>query len=335
LGALSKAGYNAAKEAIGESMESGLLSKFKPKPTSISSSVENMTPPPQTSIRDWLDDNANFINLERASSKPKSKMYKASEIVEDPNFNIKKIYRGNKETPKTIRVQGKSGEWTVNKSNDGSYYFNAAMSNPLESGKAMLKINEMLPPKPTILEPNSLSLDSYLNTLKLGKRPHWEMEFENYIPLNHSATNNKILSNKFGFKPEGTTVPFTSLEDANVALKEVNAMLKKQGITQEADVFSNGNNWYGIKIPNFKLTRDYKKGGVIKDDRGQWAHPGEITEIGSNRITMKGVPYPVLGISDEGDQQMMYPEQEYKFKGKKVTEFPMKKSNGGWLDKYN
>ena len=79
----------------------------------------------------------------------------------------------------------------------------------------------------------------------------------------------------------------------------------------------------------------YKQGGVIKDDRGQWAHPGEITEIGSNRITMQGVPYPVLGISDEGDQQMMYPEQEYKFKGKKVTEYPMKKANGGWLDKYN
>jgi hypothetical protein len=77
-----------------------------------------------------------------------------------------------------------------------------------------------------------------------------------------------------------------------------------------------------------------KKGGVIKDDRGQWAHPGEVTEIGSNRITMQGVPYPVLGISDAGDQQMMYPEQEYKFKGKKVTEYPMKK-NGRWLDKYN
>jgi hypothetical protein len=66
-----------------------------------------------------------------------------------------------------------------------------------------------------------------------------------------------------------------------------------------------------------------KKGGVIKDDRGQWAHPGEITEIGSNRITMQGVPYPVLGISDTGDQQMMFPGEEYKFKGKKVTEFPM------------
>jgi len=77
-----------------------------------------------------------------------------------------------------------------------------------------------------------------------------------------------------------------------------------------------------------------EEGGVIKDDRGQWAHPGEITEIGSNEITMQGVPYPVLGISDQGDTQMMFPEQEYKFKGKKVTEYPLKKSTGGWLDKY-
>jgi hypothetical protein len=66
-----------------------------------------------------------------------------------------------------------------------------------------------------------------------------------------------------------------------------------------------------------------KDGGVIKDDRGQWDHPGEITEIGSNQITMQGVPYPVLGISDTGDTQMMYPEEEYEFDGDKVTEYPM------------
>jgi LysM repeat protein len=98
----------------------------------------------------------------------------------------------------------------------------------------------------------------------------------------------------------------------------------------------------------------YKKGGIIKDDRGQWEHPGEITEINSPYITMKGVPYPVLGISDTGDTQMMYPEQEYKFEGNKVTEYPLAKNGkelvklnqlinftnyntkqpGGWLDKF-
>jgi hypothetical protein len=103
-----------------------------------------------------------------------------------------------------------------------------------------------------------------------------------------------------------------------------------------------------------------RDGGIIKDDRGQWAHPGEITEIGSNNITMEGVPYDVLGISDEGDIKLMKPGKNYTFKGKKVTEFPMAKNGmrqeqkglqnldnllnfsnynspkkGGWLEKYN
>jgi len=66
-----------------------------------------------------------------------------------------------------------------------------------------------------------------------------------------------------------------------------------------------------------------KNGSVIKDDMGQWAHPGEITEIDSNDITMEGVDYPVLGISDTGDTKLMQPGENYKFKGKKVTEYPM------------
>jgi len=69
-----------------------------------------------------------------------------------------------------------------------------------------------------------------------------------------------------------------------------------------------------------------KQGGVIKDDMGQWNHPGEITEIGSPYITMQGVPYDVLGISDTGDTKLMKPGKNYKFKGKKVTEFPMAKN---------
>lgn len=72
-----------------------------------------------------------------------------------------------------------------------------------------------------------------------------------------------------------------------------------------------------------------KNGSVIEDNRGQWAHPGKITKINSNQITMKGVDYPVLGISDAGDTQMMYPDQEYTFKGKNVTEIPMAQNGLG------
>lgn len=81
-----------------------------------------------------------------------------------------------------------------------------------------------------------------------------------------------------------------------------------------------------------------KNGGIIEDDRGQWAHPGKVTKINSNRITMKDVNQSLLGISDTGDMQLMFPNQEYKFKGKNVTEFPIAKNgksiNNNWLDNY-
>lgn len=62
---------------------------------------------------------------------------------------------------------------------------------------------------------------------------------------------------------------------------------------------------------------------IIKDNRGQWAHPGKITKIDSNKITMKGVNYPVLGVSDKGDKKIMLPNQDYTFNGSSVTEFPI------------
>jgi hypothetical protein len=84
---------------------------------------------------------------------------------------------------------------------------------------------------------------------------------------------------------------------------------------------------------DFKPKTISKNGSVIKDDMGQWAHPGEITQIGSNEITMKGVDYPVLGISDTGDTKMMKPGKDYKFDGNMVTEYPLAQ-DGNWLSKY-
>jgi hypothetical protein len=108
-----------------------------------------------------------------------------------------------------------------------------------------------------------------------------------------------------------------------------------------------------------------KKGGKIKkDDMGYWnpENWGEPVEIDSNEITMDGVYEPLLGISDTGDVQMMYPGEDYTFDGETVTEYPIAKSGmsvnnadaqpiekldqllnftnynkptkGGWLDKY-
>jgi hypothetical protein len=113
---------------------------------------------------------------------------------------------------------------------------------------------------------------------------------------------------------------------------------------------------------NGEAIPQYKKGGDIKkDDNGYWNPDnwGKPVEIDSNMITMQGVYEPLLGISDTGDTKLMKPGKNYKFKGKKVREYPvgklginqldaqpMKKLNqllnftnnpdkDNWLDKYN
>lgn len=88
--------------------------------------------------------------------------------------------------------------------------------------------------------------------------------------------------------------------------------------------------------------------GVIYDPRGQWGFPGEVTKIPSGNITMQGVPYPVLGVDDLGNEQMMYPGFDYTFPGNTVTEYPQlqyggdpsipelnQAKKGGWLNKYS
>jgi hypothetical protein len=89
-------------------------------------------------------------------------------------------------------------------------------------------------------------------------------------------------------------------------------------------------------LENFKFKGAYplkKKanGGIIKDNRGQWAHPGKPTQIQGGDITMKGVGYPVLGVSDKGQSQLMKPNKDYKFPGANhVNEFPMMKHGGAF-----
>jgi hypothetical protein len=65
----------------------------------------------------------------------------------------------------------------------------------------------------------------------------------------------------------------------------------------------------------------------IVSSNGQYDYPGQNTLIpnADGRITMKDVDYPVYGIDDEGNSQMMYPEEEYQFPGNSVYEIPMKK----------
>jgi hypothetical protein len=75
-----------------------------------------------------------------------------------------------------------------------------------------------------------------------------------------------------------------------------------------------------------------KKGSKIKKDNAGYWNPenwGKPVEIDSNFITMDGVYEPLLGVSDTGDTQMMYPGEDYVFDGESVTEYPMARNGVG------
>ena len=64
---------------------------------------------------------------------------------------------------------------------------------------------------------------------------------------------------------------------------------------------------------------------AIKDNQGQYNHPGKITQISSSNITMKNVRQALMGVSLEtGEQRIMYPNKDYFFKNtKNVLEIPI------------
>ena len=167
--------------------------------------------------------------------------------------------------------------------------------------------------------------------------------------------------------------------------KEYNAIKEKYGVYNNPTWYKHLNRETGDYVTrattrgDSKWEEEYKKGlkqhpdvvrklrhkdggNITKDDNGYWNPDnwGKPVEIGSNDITMQGVNQPLLGISDTGDTQYMVPGKDYKFKGKKVREYPVAQNGlrqeqkslqnldnltnftnyntpqkGGWLQKYS
>lgn len=71
-----------------------------------------------------------------------------------------------------------------------------------------------------------------------------------------------------------------------------------------------------------------QNGGIIPvSSNGVYDFPYQqvLVPTDSGRITMKNVNYPILGIDEHGNEQMMYPNQEYQFKGRMIHEIPQLK----------
>ena len=77
----------------------------------------------------------------------------------------------------------------------------------------------------------------------------------------------------------------------------------------------------------------YQKGGMINSTGYTPGYPSmnnPYNIIPSNQITMRNTPFPVMGIGNNGQRQMMMPGGNYNFPGAShVTEYPMRKFQEG------
>jgi len=177
-----------------------------------------------------------------------------------------------------------------------------------------------------------------------------------YEPITHEHIA-QFLDDNIGKKPQDRIASFVDPNRGNNMKMLTYIMNKLPTVTSVVGGVGTAESVINNNVPEQK-----KQGGVIKDDMGYWnpENWGKVVEIGSNDITMQGVNQPLLGISDEGDTKYMEPGKDYKFKGKKVKEYPIaqngskqdkgqlvkldqltnftnynKPEKGGWLEKYN
>jgi hypothetical protein len=108
-----------------------------------------------------------------------------------------------------------------------------------------------------------------------------------------------------------------------------NPLYGKQVIDIRDNVLKRNPEFMRYMDSTYRAPMPKKQGGPILDARGQWAHPGKVTRIPGSDITMQGVPYPVYGVGSNGQEQMMYPDQEYDFGGASyVDEYPIMQGGG-------
>jgi hypothetical protein len=146
------------------------------------------------------------------------------------------------------------------------WHFLADMPNQREAGKAFHMFNQILPPKPSLLETDSLSLDSLATVLNVGKKKDWISEYENDVHLNSMSKNSDLF--------KGLAIPTTpyGLRDdlADQMVTRLTDFIKSKGYEEDAYKFSppGVSNMAKIYVPNYKLTRTWKLGGESNYELG-------------------------------------------------------------------
>ena len=103
--------------------------------------------------------------------------------------------------------------------------------------------------------------------------------------------------------------------------------IKSAGVKTEAQFYDK----YPTEESFFKEFPEYKQGGAVTNTGYLPDSPdrhNDFNIIPSSNITMKRVKFPIQGTDNLGNQQMMYPGQDYTFPGSHVMEVPIKRYGG-------
>jgi hypothetical protein len=264
LGAM---GYNTPQEYLDEYVTNPLMQGYK--------SVEELLVNPWKKQKGGQIPKAQLGKAVSAVSKvvKPSTIKAASTVVPEVTDLIKLSQFTNNFKPEAMNIkfplgfEGDSGVVLLkpNTKNieDNLWHFQATMDNPMEAGKAMMLANKMFPyPNPSILEPYSLSLDSYNMLLNMGRRKDWDMAYENDVPLNWLHTHSDLFK---GLKtPSSTSLGYGLDKDtATEMVDRLNNMLSSKGLMDKAYLESVPGSINRIYLPNYKLTRKFQGGGLI------------------------------------------------------------------------
>ena len=158
-----------------------------------------------------------------------------------------------------------------------------------------------------------------------------------------SETRARLNNLRFNLKEQGIYDPFKQeiklkqldkykKTEKGDPLYELQTIYDDDQIIDMLNTISDVNKSQDFKAEVGGLKPDLVSQEGYKDDSPFVDNP--FLDIMSNKITMKGVSQPILGISDQGDIKVMLPGEEYQFKGTKVKEMPVFQ-DGGLFNKKN
>jgi hypothetical protein len=187
----------------------------------------------------------------------------------------------------------------------------------------MAKLNSGQPGRIQI-KPEYMDALNKITREEAAKPIHWYDEAVEQFPKLQKSTNALNEYTGAGLKEpfikyKGSPISFEEFKTPEMRKLFENPQTSRQ-LMEEVEIMVN----------KYKTIKNWKNGGQIVDPMGQWTNPGEVTTVPSNDITMRGVNYDVMGVSNTGDKKLMKPGKNYKFDGDYVTEYP----RGGWLEKY-